>query len=266
MPDLLRLGRTAALRLATPIDRIALYLAGKSGLPPLWLRRHAGAASRFESSARQMAAFLDGLGVLEETDDVLDVGCGAGAMAGELARRLGPGRRYVGFDVHAPSIGWCRKRFAADPSLSFEVAPVPSPYGSRSGEPATSYRLPMEDGRAGFILAKSVFTHLLEPEARHYLAEIRRTLKPGRGAIVTAFLFDATAPELDRVRRAFPFGDSAGCVRWRRRLRPEAAVAYERLFFFSLVEGAGLRVQWVSPGYFPGRQRLTGQDILLLGL
>jgi hypothetical protein len=24
-------------------------------------------------------------------------------------------------------------------------------------------------------------------------------------------------------------------------------------------------VQWLSPGYFPGRPRLTGQDIVLLG-
>jgi hypothetical protein len=32
-----------------------------------------------------------------------------------------------------------------------------------------------------------------------------------------------------------------------------------------MVQAAGLRVQWTSPGYFPGGERLTGQDTLLLG-
>jgi hypothetical protein len=123
----------------------------------------------------------------------------------------------------------------------------------------------MEDGRAGFILAKSVFTHLLEPEVHHYLREIRRTLMPGRGAVLTAFLFDRLAPQAATARRAFPFADSSGNVRWRSRLRPTAAVAYDRTYFESLVAAAGIRVQWLSPGYFPGRPRLTGQDIVLLG-
>jgi SAM-dependent methyltransferase len=263
--ELLRLGRTAGLRLAGPADYAYRLLAGKADLPPLWLRRHAGAPSKFESAARDTAEFLDRLGVLEPTDDILDVGCGAGSMAAELAKRIGPGRRYVGFDVHGPSIRWCQRRFAGDPRLSFHLAAIASPYGVRSGAPAASYRFPMEDGRAGFILAKSVFTHLLEPEVRHYLREIRRTLMPGRGAVLTAFLFDRCAPQAGPARRAFPFADSSGNVRWRSRLRPTAAVAYDRIFFESLVAEAGIRVQWVSPGYFPGGPRLTGQDIVLLG-
>ena len=262
--DLLLLARTAALRLASPFDSIARRIAGNPPLPPLWLRRHAGPVARFESSARDMAAFLDRLGVLAETDDVLDIGCGAGAMAPEIAGRLGPGRRYVGFDVHEPSIRWCRKNLAGDPRLSFELAPVASPYGPRSGVPAGTYRFPMEDGGAGLILAKSVFTHLFEEEARHYLGEIRRTLNPGRAAIVTAFLFDREGTGFPGVVRAFPLGDDR--VRWRSRLRPTSAVAYERSRFFDMVSDGGLRVQWMSAGYFPGSDRLTGQDILLLGL
>ena len=125
------------------------------------------------------------------------------------------------------------------------------------------YRFPMEDGGAGLILAKSVFTHLFEEEASHYLAEIRRTLNPGRAAIVTALLFDRESSEFPGVERAFPLGD--GRVRWRSRLRPSSSVAYERSRFFEMVDGSGLRVQWMSEGYFPGSDRLTGQDVLLLG-
>ncbi len=211
-----------------------------------------------------MAAFLDRLGVLAETDDVLDIGCGPGAMVPEIARRLGPGRRYVGFDVHEPSIRWCRSNFGGDQRLSFKLAAVASPYGSRSGLPSGDYRFPFEDSAAGLILAKSVFTHLFEEDTRHYLKEIRRTLKPGRAAIVTAFLFEPRTRRILASRTGFPV--------WRRPaalaldLRPTSGVAYERAFFLEMVEGAGLRVQWMSAGYFPGAARLTGQDILLLGL
>jgi SAM-dependent methyltransferase len=260
---LLRLGRTSALWLASPFDALARRLAGKSALPPLWIRRHAGPVASFQTSARDMAAFLDRLGVLAASDDVLDIGCGPGAMVPEIAQRLGPDRHYVGFDVHRPSIRWCRKKFAGDPRLSFEFAAVASPYGSRSGEGVGAYRFPIEDASAGLVLAKSVFTHLFEEDAQHYLDEIRRTLASGRAAIVTAFLFDRQNPEFAGVTRVFPFG--GGPVRWRSGLRPASAVAYERDRFYDMVVESGLRVQWMSAGYFPGADRLTGQDILLLG-
>jgi len=261
--DLLRLFRTAAFWLAGPLDWMGRSVRGKPDLPPLWLRRHTGAVSRFESAAQEMTALLDSLGVLNETDTVLDVGCGAGAMTAALARRLGPHGRYVGFDVHAPSIRWCRKRYGNDPRLSFEIAPIASPYGHRSGRTATSYRFPIEDAGAGFILAKSVFTHLLEPEARHYLCEIRRTLRSGKAAVVTAFLFDARPPGRRAAGVAFPFGDER--VRQRSAGRPTAAVAYERSVFEGMVRDSGLSVVWMSPGFFPGAERPGGQDILVLG-
>lgn len=261
---LLRFGRTATLWLASPFDAFARRLEGKPLLPPLWLRRHAGPVAGFESAAHDMATFLDKLGVLQETDDILDVGCGVGSMVPEVASRLGPGRRYVGFDVHPPSIRWCQKRWSSDSRLRFELARVASPYGPQAGKPVASYRFPVEDGFAGLVLAKSVFTHLFEPDALHYLREIHRVLKPGRAAIVTAFLFEGDdANKSEAVLRAFPFGD--GRLRWRSRLRPTAAIAYAKSVFFDRVGESGLRVQWMSPGYFPGAEQLTGQDTLLIG-
>ena len=115
------------------------------------------------------------------------------------------------------------------------------------------------------MLAKSVFTHLLEPVAKHYLSEIRRTLRPGRAALVTAFLFEKREPALSAVRRSFPWSGPSESVRWRRQLRPVSAVAYERAFFERMVEAAGLRVHWLSPGFFPGSEKLLGQDAVFLG-
>jgi hypothetical protein len=54
-------------------------------------------------------------------------------------------------------------------------------------------------------------------------------------------------------------------VRWRLRGRPTAAIAYAKPVFEGLLAGAGLRLQWMSPGYFPGADRLAGQDTLLVG-
>ena len=263
--EILRRGRNAAYRLASPADGLWRRVSGRAALPPLWLRRHTGAVARFEIAARETAAFLDGLGLVEPGHRILDVGCGAGAMVPEFARRLGDGGRYVGFDVHAPSIRWCRERWAGDPRLAFEIADVASAYGARSGPPAASYRFPFEEGRADLVLAKSVFTHLLPADAAHYLSEIRRVLRPGRAAVVTAFLFEPRGPELALVRRAFPCEDDGGGVRWRLRTRPTAAVAYAKAAFDAMIAGAGLRLQWMSPGYFPGASRLRGQDVLLIG-
>ncbi len=259
--DALRTARTGALRLAGPFDRLWLLATGRAHLPPLWLRRHTGAVSEFERAARETAAFLDGLGLFAGARCILDVGCGAGAMVDEIDRRLPADGRYVGLDVHAPSIRWCRRRWADNPRFSFDLAAIASPYGSARGAPTASYRFPLGDGQADLVLAKSVFTHLLEADARHYLAETRRVLRPGRAAVVTTFLFDSKDPA---VRQAFPSAAGDG-LRVRSRARPTAAVAWDKSRFVRLVEEAGLRLQWHSPGYYPGREYLTAQDVLLLG-
>jgi SAM-dependent methyltransferase len=258
----LRAARTAALWLAGPLDLAWRQATGRGHLPPLWLRRHTGSVSAFESAARDTAALLDRLGLFEGARCVLDVGCGAGAMVEEFRRRLPEDGRYVGFDVHGPSIRWCRKRWASDPRLAFEIAPVASPYGSRAGRPVASYRFPVEDGEADLVLAKSVFTHLAPEEARHYLSETRRVLRPGRPAVITAFLYE---PGAAGVETAFPHATGDG-LRVKSRARPSAAVAWEKSRFVALIEEAGLRVQWHSPGYYPGQAERTAQDVLILGV
>ena len=86
-------------------------------------------------------------------------------------------------------------------------------YGAASGPPAASLRFPIEDARARLVLAKSDFTHLLAPEAARYLAETRRALEPGSAAVVTAFLFDRNAPEMELVRKHFPSAtEMASCA------------------------------------------------------
>jgi SAM-dependent methyltransferase len=271
--DLARGGRTLLLRLLSPAERVLRGATGRGHLPPLWLRRHAGPVGRFESAAEETAALLDRLELVRPGDLVVDLGCGCGGMAPALGERVGEEGRYLGIDVHGPSIVWCRHRWATDPRFRFELAEISSPYfagaaaiaaAGAGARPAESYRLPLSGETAGFVLAKSLFTHLLAPEARAYLSEIRRVLAPGRRALVTAFLFAGGEVE----PAAFPHPRPAGAgspVRWRRALRPHAAVAYDRRSFEEMIGEAGLAVAAFVAGYWPGTSRPPGgQDLLVL--
>ena len=176
----LRSTRTAALWLLEPLDRLRRRVTlapDRRPVPPLWLRRHAGPISTFERAATELSATIATLGLVRADDTVLDIGCGCGSMALAFRRTLGPRGTYVGFDVHGASIAWCNRHLAQDPRLRFELAPLDTPW-SRGGMPPTQYRFPADDGSADFVLAKSVFTHLLERDARHYLREIHRVLRP----------------------------------------------------------------------------------------
>jgi len=213
-----------------------------------------------------MFLLIDQLGLVKRGDRLLDVGCGPGAMVSGLLDRAGREGSYVGFDVHRPSIDWCRRQYREDARCRFELARLASPYAIPGGGPVESYSFPVDDSESDFVLAKSVFTHLEPDEAKRYLAETRRALRPGRAAIVTAFLFESRSRTGAGRSRAFRCADQTGRLRWRSRLRPRAAVAYEKGYFCELAEQAGLRVQWLCAGFFPGESdRPTGQDVLLLG-
>lgn len=115
---------------------------------------------------------------------VLDVGCGCGRTARVLlnARAL----RYVGFDIMRPSIEWCREELAplADGRFAFHHVDGHSEHYNPAGRLAPhEIRFPCADGTVDLAFGASLFTHLLEADARHYLAETRRVLRPGGRAL-----------------------------------------------------------------------------------
>ena len=263
--DVLRDLRTLAYRSLSPLERVF----GSRQLPPLWLRRHVGDPAKFEDAARDTAAWLERLQLLSEKDVILDIGCGCGAMVPEFAQRLGPEGRYVGFDVHEPSIRWCQQAYADDARFTFEWASIESPYSSQpssnSRPQADTYRFPLEDHSANLVLAKSVFTHLLEQETRHYLNEIARVLAPGGSALISFFLFDSQLLENGGGIPVFPHHQDRPEVRWRLAGHPHAAVAYSKDLAFELFDTAGLKVEHFIEGFWPGSSsELRGQDQLVV--
>ena len=230
----------------------------------MWLRRHSGPIWAFDRAAGEIAATIAVLNLLQEDGSVLDIGCGCGSMAVEFQRMLGRSGKYVGFDVHGPSIRWCKKRFAADGRFRFELAELTTAW-SDGPDPIVEYRFPMNEAGADFVLAKSVFTNMLERESQHYLREARRVLQRGGAAFLTAFLLeDGRAPHAFRpAELTFPYG--AHPLWWRVKSRPEATVAYEKTHFLGMVEAAGLKVERLIPGSWSGGGLSPNlQDIIIV--
>jgi len=127
------------------------------------------------------------LACLEVGDAVLDVGCGTGTLALEVARRVGSTGRVAGVDPGAEQIARARKK------ATRQRAPVEFQVG-------VIEQLPFPDQAFDAVLSTLMMHHLPAPLKRQGLAEIARVLKP-RGRLVIA---DFTRKQ-ERVSRAARF-------------------------------------------------------------
>ncbi|WP_309092364.1 class I SAM-dependent methyltransferase [Phenylobacterium sp.] len=101
--------------------------------------------------------------------EVLDLGCGCGRVARWLAPEvIDGGGRFVGSDLNPKLVAWCQ-------------ANLPGEYRVNGLKP------PLAEAEASLnlVYAYSVLTHLREPVAMAWLAEIARVLRPGGLALLT---------------------------------------------------------------------------------
>ena len=206
------------------------------------------------------------LGELSPTASVLDVGCGGGRMAAPLTYYLTEGR-YVGFDVHAESIEWCRNVIGSR-HAGFDFAHVDirnARYNPTGALNATDVRFPYGDGTFDFVIASSLFTHMLRDEVAHYLREFARVLRRGGVAFVTAYLINADSVlAMAREARAFKFAYAHGDSLVRDPENPATAVAHIEERLRSDARAAGLAVDRVAYGSWTAAIRLSWQDVVLL--
>jgi len=204
---------------------------------------------------------------LRPNDRVLDIGCGVGALAEALRTRLGPEGGYVGFDVSAEAIAYCRRRFGSLPAFRFEHADLANgDYAPRGARPAATYRFPLGDGACTLAAAFSVFTHLSANDSAHYLAELGRVLRAGGRAVASFYLLDAQsrAGIADgAIRRRFVVPALGG---WTSNPdQPEASMAHDLEVVQGWIDAAGLKVAQMRPGDWRSpRNGLGGQDMLRL--
>jgi SAM-dependent methyltransferase len=119
---------------------------------------------------------------------VLDMGSGCGRTARVLLNNRWISV-YVGFDIVPESVAWCNN-FLRPAWLGvrceFHHADIYSgEYNPRGAVKAAEFTFPFETQSTDVVFAASLFTHLLEQDARHYLDEVRRVLRPRGTAILS---------------------------------------------------------------------------------
>lgn len=162
--------------------------------------------------ARDAATFLPYLlPYLRPGLDVLDVGCGVGAIALDVAARVAPGR-VLGIDADPGQIEEARSTAAERgvENASFEVGSV--------------YELPREDASVDVVYANAVLMYV--PDRPRALAELRRVLRPGGLAAVCdddvdTFVVSPEDPEMRRAADLFEriVAHEGGDIRYGRHLR-----------------------------------------------
>jgi SAM-dependent methyltransferase len=189
-------------------------------------------------------------------------------MARPLAGFLDPAAgSYEGFDVDRKGVGWCRRRYAhAHPHFHFRVADLYNRrYHPGGAHRAAEYRFPYDDEEFDLVIATSVYTHLLEAEADHYLAESARVLRPGGSLFATFFLLDESSRgHIAAGTAGLPFLDADRHVAVLSEDLPEEAVAYDAGWVRERLAAHGLRPTATRPGTWSGREDgLSFQDLVV---
>ena len=192
-------------------------------------------------------------------DQVLDIGCGNGRVAEQLAPLLRERGGYVGFDISKGAIQACRRRFAAQPHMRFEHLDVWNGEYNATGRVAELDTVfPAADRSIDLAFATSVFTHMRMPAVRRYLAESARVLKPGGRLAFTVFALELGRQGSDGF--AFqPFDETSMVIDAR---YPERAIGHHRPALEAAVAEAGLKIagdfkgSWAPPAQYDGGQDL----------
>ena len=111
----------------------------------------------------------------------MDVGCGCGKMARNLINHPYV-EEYIGFDVFKPNVDWCVKYltpFSKDRFQFIHFDVYSQTFNSKGKIQVEEVIFPAKDSSVDFVIAGSLYTHILEEDARHYLKETCRVLKPG---------------------------------------------------------------------------------------
>ncbi len=236
--------KTGLIRLSRRIWREVLSPDPRDAMIPPPELIYIGLGDFKEVGEKHLGYFVDDCG-LEPHHRVLDVGCGVGRIAVPLTQHLSSSGSYVGFDIVESAIEWCRGAITTrHPNFRFDHFDVYNGgYNTTATQQAAGFRFPYASGEFDFVCAVSVFTHLLYDDARSYLAEIGRVLRPGGALYASIYLYDDDAAGLiARGRTSLPFQHRRGPTLVVKPEEPEYATAYEPQVLRQLFERAGLEI------------------------
>lgn len=192
---------------------------------------------------------------LQPSSHVLEIGCGVGRLAYELASYLDDTGTYAGFDISPKAIKWLEDNYA--PRLSnfhFDLVDVRNVrYRPRRGAGAESTRFPYEDRQFDVVCAFAVFMHMQLPEIAHYLEEINRVLTPhGFGVATFRSVTPGEKPPPARGREWVPVDDGVYSIFPE---TPGRSLAYDEELIRATITNAGLEIVAAIEGSWHGRTR-----------
>ncbi|MFN8392917.1 MAG: methyltransferase domain-containing protein [Bdellovibrionota bacterium] len=193
-------------------------------LPPVEIRNTVSSPSMagYLVTADAYAIFLAKL--IRPHSTVLDVGCGCGKHARSLITHPLISR-YIGLDVYKPSIDWCNESLVPCSEGRYEFHHIDvfsDAYNLNGIVRGTEVSFPVAQSCVDLAFAISLFTHLLYDDARHYLDEIRRAMKPTGEILLTM---------IENEENAESFTGN------------EIRFLYKSDFFISMVASAGFRLK-----------------------
>ena len=170
---------------------------------------------------------------------VLDFGCGCGRLARQMIQQEPQPQEYLGIDLHPVMVEWCRNNLEPlVPCFEFRHHDVEYPtWNPGEGKPDTA-PFPAADGSRTLVIAHSVFTHLIQAHAEHYLGEVSRVLAEDGFFESTWFLFD---------KRYFPMMQDFQNALYINDLNPTNAVIFDRLWLLEVTRRHGLAIVAASP-------------------
>ncbi|MAG34701.1 MAG: SAM-dependent methyltransferase [Dehalococcoidia bacterium] len=252
------------------LDTAYRLAVGKSHLPPWHLRYYVGPPADFEAIGVEFMAYMKALFHLKPEDRVIDIGCGSGMIAMQLADYLITPGQYTGMDISGEAIAWCQKNISPE-QARFQCihSDVRNTHYNPTGRiEVDQYSFPLPTSSADFVLLKSVFTHMLPGGLEHYLDEIHRLMADEGRALLTFFLIPGTAEERAHLMRKpaydFRFGNDE--VRFVKEDDPEYVTAYSEAYVRALLAQHDLTVRKpIHYGTWSGRRGgLQFQDLVLV--
>jgi len=128
----------------------------------------------FRGQWRELRQRTADLAQLQSGETVLDVGCGTGTLAIEVARRVGRAGRVAGVDPGIEQIARARAKAARrNVPIEFQTGVIE--------------QLPFPDCSFDVVFSTLMMHHLPAPLKRQGLAEIARVLKPGGRLVIADF-------------------------------------------------------------------------------
>ncbi|MCT2408312.1 class I SAM-dependent methyltransferase [Chryseobacterium antibioticum] len=206
---------------------------------------YVGGSDFIPHGIRQVNALKKYIG-LQNTDHVLDVGCGIGRTAVALTGIIDKGT-YDGFDAVEKGINWCNKNISQKhPNFKFKFTPIYNDLYNTFSQKAESFTFPYHDAEFDKVFLFSVFTHMQIPEIKRYLNEISRVLNSSGQCLATFFLYDDSKTEFGTM----PFPHQYEGYRLMDDKVTAANIAVSIPLLNQMAAEAGLKVTTVKEGFW----------------